>query len=124
MADRKKGISIDECARISKFIEQHLDREKEDFELVVSSPGLDSPFTVIEQWQKNIGENIKIQLANGETHKGKLSGIENDKILLEEPEKAPKNKHRQAGNKKNTITHKLEYPLSEVKTAKLIIEFK
>ena len=104
IADRTKGISIDECARISKFIEQNLDREKEDYELVVSSPGLDSPFTVIEQYRKNIGENIKIQLANGETHKGKLYGIKKDNILLEEAEKVPKHKPRHAGNKKNIIT--------------------
>ena len=82
--DRMGGVSIDECAKVSRFIENHLDREKEDFELIVSSPGLDAPFTVYEQYLKNIGKKIKIQLKNGETHLGKLTAMENDAITLEE----------------------------------------
>ena len=50
LADKNEGITIDECAAIHRHIENNLDREKEDFELQVSSPGLDMPFLVIEQY--------------------------------------------------------------------------
>ena len=43
LADKKDGITIDECAAIHRHIENGLDRDVEDFELQVSSPGLDFP---------------------------------------------------------------------------------
>jgi ribosome maturation factor RimP len=53
LADKKEGITIDECAGISRFIEKNLNRDEDDYELQVSSPGLDMPFTVREQYFKN-----------------------------------------------------------------------
>ncbi len=47
LADKNEGITIDECAAMHRYIEKGLDRDKEDFELQVSSPGLDMPFIVI-----------------------------------------------------------------------------
>ena len=44
LADKNSGITIDECAAIHRHVENSLDRDKEDFELLVSSPGLDLPF--------------------------------------------------------------------------------
>ena len=34
-----RAVSIDDCVELSRFIESHLDREKEDFSLMVSSYG-------------------------------------------------------------------------------------
>ena len=48
--DRMEGVSIDECVAMSRHIESALDRETEDFELQVSSPGLDQPFKVFQQY--------------------------------------------------------------------------
>ena len=60
LADKKEGITIDECASIHRHIENSLDRDKEDFELQVSSPGLDLPFGVIEQYYKNEGRKVEV----------------------------------------------------------------
>ena len=54
MDNLHSGVSIKDCVSVSRNIEHNLDRESEDFELQVSSPGLDHPFKVIEQYQKNI----------------------------------------------------------------------
>ena len=51
--DKVPAISIKECVSVSRHIERSLDREVEDFELSVTSPGLDKPFKKIEQYQKN-----------------------------------------------------------------------
>ena len=59
--DSLKGININDCAVLSRLLEDQLDREKEDFELTVSSAGLDQPFIVIEQYKKNIGKQIKVK---------------------------------------------------------------
>ena len=71
LADKNEGITIDECAAIHRHIEMNLDRETEDFELQVSSPGLDLPFGVIEQYFKNV--NRKVEVIDNEGTK--LTGI-------------------------------------------------
>ena len=58
--DSLDGITVQDCMSFSRAVEQNLDREVEDFALQVSSPGLDKPFRVKEQYQKNIGRNVKI----------------------------------------------------------------
>ena len=58
--DSEKGIDIEYCAELSRFIESKFDREVEDFELEVGSAGLGSPFKVLKQYQKNIGNEVEI----------------------------------------------------------------
>ena len=59
LIDGYDGVSITDCINVSKEVEQNLDREDQDFELEVSSAGLDTPFLVPEQYQKNLGEKLK-----------------------------------------------------------------
>jgi len=75
LADKKEGITIDECASIHRHIENSLDRDKEDFELQVSSPGLDLPFGVIEQYFKNVGRKVEVIDNEGSKFAGKLKNI-------------------------------------------------
>jgi ribosome maturation factor RimP len=83
LADKKGGITIDECALIHRHIENNLDREKEDFELLVSSPGLDIPFTVIEQYYKNEGKKVEVIDNEGNRYTGILKNITNGGFELE-----------------------------------------
>jgi ribosome maturation factor RimP len=83
LADKKGGITIDECAFIHRHIENNLDREKEDFELLVSSPGLDIPFTVIEQYYKNEGKKVEVIDNEGNRYTGILKNITNGGFELE-----------------------------------------
>jgi len=75
LADRKEGITIDECVSIHRHIERHLDRETADFELRVSSPGLDMPFSVIEQYYKNEGEKVEVVTVEGTKFTGRLKNV-------------------------------------------------
>src|SRR5674476_333652 len=75
LADKNEGITIDECAAIHRHIENGLDRDKEDFELQVSSPGLDMPFVVIEQYFKNVAEKVDVMVIEGSKYSGKLKNI-------------------------------------------------
>jgi ribosome maturation factor RimP len=63
--DGFESFTIDNCQRISRFLESELDRDKEDFELVVSTPGLDKPFKVTEQYKKYIGKKVDLLLDTG-----------------------------------------------------------
>jgi len=75
LADKNEGITIDECAAIHRHIENGLDRDKEDFELQVSSPGLDMPFAVMEQYFKNEGKKVEVVDNEGSKYTGKLKNI-------------------------------------------------
>jgi len=75
LADKNEGITIDECAAIHRHIENGLDRDKEDFELQVSSPGLDMPFVVMEQYYKNEGRKIEVTDNEGSKFIGNLKNV-------------------------------------------------
>ncbi|NCF75542.1 MAG: hypothetical protein GWO87_03600 [Xanthomonadaceae bacterium] len=57
--DSDKSITIKDCADINRYIISKLDKEKEDFELRVSSAGLDKPFKLLRQYKKNIGKEVE-----------------------------------------------------------------
>ena len=63
--DNSKGITISECGIISRYLERVLDEEGLLFDLEVSSPGLDMPFIVPEQYRKNLGKKVKVTFKNG-----------------------------------------------------------
>ena len=75
LVDKNEGITIDECAAIHRHIENGLDRNKEDFELQVSSPGLDMPFVVMEQYYKNEGRKIEVTDNEGYKFIGNLKNV-------------------------------------------------
>ena len=83
LADKNDGITIDECAAIHRYIENGLDRVKEDFELQVSSPGLDVPFTVIEQYYKNENRKVEVVDNDGSKYTGRLKNVTNGGFELE-----------------------------------------
>lgn len=83
LADKKEGITIDECGAIHRHIESNLDREKEDFELQVSSPGLDLPFGVIDQYYKNEGKRVEVVENDGSKFTGILKNVTTGGFELE-----------------------------------------
>ena len=87
LADKNEGITIDECAAIHRHIENGLDRSKEDFELQVSSPGLEMPFGVIEQYFKNEGEKVEVVDNEGSKYTGKLKNVTTGGFELETEKK-------------------------------------
>jgi len=75
LADTLKGITIDECVNIHRHIENNLDRDTVDYELQVSSPGLDMPFGVIEQYYKNEGHKVEVMDVEGNKTSGILKNV-------------------------------------------------
>lgn len=111
--DAVDGLAVKACVQISRHIEGSLDREQEDFELEVSSPGLSEPFQHPLQYQKNVGRGIKVLTNDGSKAKGKLVKFENDTITIE-----PETK------KKKEQAEPVTIPLSKIKEAKTVISFK
>jgi ribosome maturation factor RimP len=117
--DHMNGIGLDDCALFSKKIEESLNRDSEDFELQVSSPGLGQPLKVLQQYYKSVGEKIDIQLKSGDQFKGVLEAVNNREggnghILVV----------KLAGTKKKPApAEPVLIDLEEVKIAKVEIDF-
>ncbi|HLP73105.1 MAG TPA: ribosome assembly cofactor RimP [Bacteroidales bacterium] len=82
-ADRKDGIGIDECVALHRYIESKLNRDVEDYDLQVSSPGLDTPFFVTEQYYKNEGGKVEVTDNEGVKYTGILKNVNNAGFELE-----------------------------------------
>jgi ribosome maturation factor RimP len=82
-ADTKKGISIDECVELHRHIEKHLDRNTEDYELQISSPGINMPFSVIKQYYKNEGKQVEVIDKEGSRFTGSLKNVTDGGFELE-----------------------------------------
>ena len=113
LIDRIGGLNITDCVDLSRFLEGNLDREKEDFELSVSSPGADAPFKVLKQYEENIGRKVRITTNDNQILNGILLKLEGNTIEIE-PEKS----------KKTKITVPNTIALNNIKEIKVIISFK
>ncbi|WP_246000892.1 ribosome maturation factor RimP [Pontibacter diazotrophicus] len=119
LADGEQGITIDQCAtisrRINKQIEELLGEEELSYVLEVSSPGLDFPLTQPQQFKRNIGRNLKLRLQNDTEKTGKLEEVtETGLNLLEEV--------KQKGKKATYVP--VQIPFGEIVKANVVISFK
>ncbi len=81
--DGDNDITISDCADLSKHIETFFDRDKEDFDLEVSSAGVGKPLQVFRQYLKNIGRNIVVSTPDNKKLYGKLTRVEKNGIEIE-----------------------------------------
>lgn len=113
--DADTAISIEDCRELSRHLEQSLDREKEDFELTVSSAGLDRPLKVMRQYRNLIGKHLDIVMNGGQKLNGKLLKADELGIVIEQEIKI---------SKKEIDIKKITLPFDQIRTAKKVITFK
>ena len=80
--DGDKGVSVDDCMYVSRFIEQSIDRDKHDFSLEVSSSGALTPLSSIRQYMKNIGRTLFVRTTNDTEYEAKLIDADSNQISL------------------------------------------
>ncbi len=115
-----QSVSIDDCVKLSRKIENSLDRDREDFDLEVSSAGLDQAFLVHQQYEKNTGRNVEVTCTSGEKLTGKLISTDDKAIEIEYTMKIKV----EGKKKKQLITEKTTIPFENIKTTKVEISFK
>lgn len=118
--DSYDGLTIDQCINISRHVEHSLDRDEEDFELQVSSPGLSAKFKVKEQYYKYAGRPVEVVTNAGVELEGNILSADGEGITLE-----TSSRELMEGQKKKQLVvkqHHLKY--DEIKSAKAVISFK
>jgi ribosome maturation factor RimP len=112
--DCDTSITIRDCQEISRTIESYLNRDNEDYDLTVSSSGIDRPLKLVRQYRKNIGKELNVVTTDGKNITGTLVKVEEAFLELEHPVKKPKKEIKRDNTR---------LPFSEIKTAKIIVKF-
>lgn len=85
IVDGDQGISIDDCADLSRSISDWLDAQDNitsPFTLEVSTPGLDQPLKLVRQYRKNTGREVKVHTRGGQVIIGTLAEVTDDSVCV------------------------------------------
>lgn len=113
------GVSVKDCMAVSRNVEHNLDREEADFELHVSSAGIDRPLRVLAQYIKNIGRTVEIVKNDGTQLEGILKAASETEIEIE----TSRIEKIEGKKKKETIVEQIVLPLNTIKETKIVIIF-
>ena len=118
--DHADGVWIEDCAELSRFLQEKLGDELGDYELEVGSAGLGQPFKVAQQYKNHIGDEVEVLQQDGVKQKGVLKAFENRNFTITVQEK-----QTVEGKKRPVIvdTDKT-YSMDEVKSVKYLLAFK
>ena len=114
--DSDKGVTIDDCANLSREISKAFDDLQlfdDSYMLEVSTPGLDQPLRLARQYYKNIGRRIKV-VTHQQAVEGKLVEVGEEKIKLEQ----------EIGAGKHKETKILELSFLEIDKTFVLVSFK
>jgi ribosome maturation factor RimP len=118
IVDGDQGLTIDECAAISRrlldLMEAEALLEEDGFTLEVTTPGVDRPLKLKREYSKNIGRSLRVQLKDKVVENGKLVEVSEESIALEQDAK---------DGKKN-IKKVSVFPFSEIERAIVHVSFK
>lgn len=115
--DADNGITIDKCIKINRALYNQIETSdifpNGDFSLEVSSPGVDEPLKLHRQYKKNIGRTIEVTMNDGTKKYGKLTGVNDDEIIIEE----------RTGQGKKTVIKTTNILFNQVKHTKVLVTF-
>lgn len=113
------GVSVKDCMAVSRNVEHNLDREEADFELHVSSAGIDRPLRVLAQYVKNVGRTVEVIKNDGTQLEGILKVASETEIEIE----TSRIEKIEGKKKKETIVEQIVLPLNSIKETKIVIIF-
>jgi ribosome maturation factor RimP len=116
IVDGDQGISIDDCAEVSRELSEKFDELgffEDSYLLEVSTPGVDYPLKLKRQYPKHIGRKLRVKLADA-TVEGKLEAVNDDSIVLIT--------ESGSGKKKETTSTAINF--SQIEKAFVLVSFK
>ena len=118
--DHADGVWIDDCAELSRFLQERLGEELGDYELEVGSAGLGQPFKVAQQYVNHIGDTIEVLTLEGKKMQGVLKAVDGDSFTITVQEK-----QKQEGKKRPVLVDvDKTFQMDGVKYAKYLLAFK
>ena len=118
--DHKEGGWIDDGVNLSRYIDQHLDREVEDYELEVGSAGIGQPFKVLQQYLNHVGQQVEVLTNGGEKLRGLLKEASEEGITLTVTVKV-----KEEGMKRPKLQEQdKQFSFNDIKQTQYVIDYK
>lgn len=118
--DHADGVWIEDCAELSRHIQERLGTELDDYELEVGSAGIGQPFKVPEQYAIHIGKEVEVMTTEGKKVQGVLKSIDGAEFTV-----TVKEKQRIEGKKRPVIVDvDKTFNMDNVKYTKYLLSFK
>ena len=118
--DHADGVWIEDCVGLSRYIEDRLSRDEEDYELEVGSAGLGQPFKVAQQYINFIGKEVEVLDSGGKKYQGVLKSVDGDSFVVTINEKVMVEGKKRP--QKMDVDH--TFDMNNVKYTKYLISFK
>ncbi len=120
--DHADGVWIEDCAALSRFLQERLGEELGEYELEVGSAGIGQPFKVIRQYLNHIGKEVEVLAADGKKYQGVLQSVADDGLSFVV---TVKEKQKQEGKKRPVLVDvEKTFRTDEVKYTKYLLSFK
>lgn len=120
--DHADGVWIEDCAALSRFLQERLGEELGEYELEVGSAGIGQPFKVVQQYINHIGKEVEVLAADGKKYQGVLQSVADDGLSFVV---AVKEKQKIEGKKRPVLVDvEKTFNTNEVKYAKYLLAFK
>ena len=120
LIDSDTAVRLEDCATLNRAIEAELDREVEDYSLMVASAGIGSELKQLRQYKKILGSSIEVLLKDGVKILAKLEDADEDGITISYEEK----QLVEGKKRKVTVQVTKSYKWEEVKYVKEYLDFK
>ena len=118
--DHADGVWIEDCAELSRFLQERLGDELGEFELEVGSAGLGQPFKVAQQYINHVGDMVEVLDLEGKKFQGILKAVDGNNFTVTVQEK-----QKQEGKKRPVLVEvDKTYAMDGVKYAKYLLAFK
>ena len=118
--DHADGVWIEDCVELSRYIEDRLNRDEEDYELEVGSAGLGQPFKVPQQYINFVGKEVEVLDGDGKKMKGILKSVDGNDFVVTVREKV-----KEEGKKRPELKDvDKTFQMDKVKYTKYLISFK
>ena len=118
--DHADGVWIEDCVELSRYIEDRLNRDEEDYELEVGSAGLGQPFKVPQQYINFVGKEVEVLDGDGKKVKGILKSLDGNDFVVTVREKV-----KEEGKKRPELKDvDKTFQMDKVKYTKYLISFK
>ena len=80
--DHADGVWIEDCAELSRFLQERLGDELGEFELEVGSAGLGQPFKVAQQYINHVGDMVEVLDLEGKKFQGILKAVDGNNFTV------------------------------------------
>ena len=118
--DHADGVWIEDCAELSRFLQEKLGEELGDYELEVGSAGIGQPFKVSQQYANHIGKDVEVMTAEGNKVQGVLKSVDGDDFVVTSMEK------QKLEGKKRPVMVEVDrtFNMNNIKYTKYLLSFK